>query len=544
MDATCPRCGKFCSRANKFCDMCGVNLEACWKKSPPLWFRVLAEAPTEMPRAKPAALGKAAAPVKETQVDPRALAGGGGFAGGALEEDAAPEEDIPLPPRKAPPSHASGSATKASAPVPPPAARAAASAPGSLDLSADLGSLDLGSLSSDGVFDLGSGDGGSPFGSPGAFPSMDAGSGFDLGGGGLSDISSFDAPDLGPVASSDRMAATPGGDGVFDLGGGLGGDGLFAGGGVGGGPGGFDLGGASLPGLDLGGGSLPGLDLGGASLPGLDLGNGSMAGLSGGLSFGADGGLEGIGGGSQSGFGGFDLGNPMDDSIPGMASGLAAPAAKRGPPAKGGGMGEFATLAFDPSASRTELPVGNPGRAAAPAPAAPQAKAAGGPKRPPQIDELVMSQPAQKMASSPEVDFSALADNAFEGFGPSSGEVDFSSLSSVGDPVAGGQNPFESMSLADFSAADLGGATGEVDFSAIADGASLEGLENSMDFSGLSSLEFIPPPEARGGGGPSKDGFDLGGGGTDIYDLDGDALASGDEELLKASLLNYKPPKR
>jgi hypothetical protein len=139
------------------------------------------------------------------------------------------------------------------------------------------------------------------------------------------------------------------------------------------------------------------------------------------------------------------------------------------------------------------------------------------------------------------VDFSALADGGgLGGLGAGSGEVDFSSLSSLGDQPMG-DNPFESLSFADFSSADLGGATGEVDFSAIADGASLEGLENSMDFSGLSSLEFVPPPTG-GAASFSEDSLSLGGAGTEVYDLDDNALNSGEDELLKASLLNYKPP--
>lgn len=528
-EATCPRCGKFANKSSKYCDFCGADVAQCWAKAPPPWFTSLETIPLKKLVGAKRAPARKPVEARENLVAPQAISGGGGFAGGALGQG---DEAADISVTGMGESLAAGGGLGLEAP----------DGGGLGDLASLGGGLDLGGGLGDGL-DLGGG--GLDLGpAPGAEPAPAPDGTFDLG------VAAADAEDLEALAGLQKRPgkapakapakraappppAPPADEGVFDLGAGdLGGGGLDLGS-----LGGLDLGGASMPGLDLGAQSSIGLDLGGASMPGLDLGAASLPGLD--LGTGSMPGLD-LGGAADSGDGLSLESGPSTQAQP-----AAAPRGKTAPPAAKPAKGEFATLAFDPSASRGELPVQAPppGKKGA-GPGAP-AKAAGpgvkGPPEPPTLGAGAgRSGGAGAMVSSPDVDFSALAGGGMEGFGAGSAEVDFSSLSSLSDR-APGDNPFGSLSMGDMSAPDLGGATGEVDFSAIADGGSLEGLENSMDFSGLSSLEFVPPPA---GAGAAQDGFSMDAGATDVYDLDDNALNSGEDELLKASLLNYKPPKR
>lgn len=179
-----------------------------------------------------------------------------------------------------------------------------------------------------------------------------------------------------------------------------------------------------------------------------------------------------------------------------------------------------------------------------------------------------VSSPMASAAGGGEIDFSALSTLGAPGGGAlqSSDEVDFSSLSSLSQSQEGGDS-------LDLSLSNFGGDLGEVDFSAVsADLGAPPKDGDAIDFSGLSSIDVAPPPKRQ----TSSMGMSDSGSGTGeiVYDLDlsfTDAPAPGDlgiqspqpvagpgsdgefvlddqdglldDDLLKASLISYQPPK-
>jgi len=218
--------------------------------------------------------------------------------------------------------------------------------------------------------------------------------------------------------------------------------------------------------------------------------------------------------------------------------------------------GSVPTLSFDPSAvsgssglgttPATGDPFGAPGSDGAydldgafGAPAAPAARGGGG--------GGFVAEPA-----SGEIDFSALS--ADSGLGSGSGEVDFSNLSTLENSQSG-DSAGEAL---DLSLSNFGGGLGELDFSSLVQDASGggSGAADAIDFSGLSSIDIAPPLAASSagvpGGGRKSDDivYDLdldldggGGGGGSGFGFDDKDMSSMEDDLLKASIISYKPHK-
>ena len=406
----------------------------------------------------------------------------------------------------------------------------------------------------------------------GVDPSLDLSGDFaaDLSAPGLSgdDFSADLSADLSGELGAD-FSADLGGDLGADLGGGLGGD-LNAdlGGGLGGDLGadfsadlGADLGGGLDAGLsgeisnefstdfsgelsaDLSGELSASGEIGGVDFTGLDLGLGGDGGpaSSGELDFSA---LE-SSPASAPGSDVFDLDAGLDasfDNGPSMdlsfqTSGPAEDA------------GSVPTLSFDPSAV-----AGASGLSATPAASEPLdlGGGEGGGDGVYDLDAQLGGGFSAEPASG-EIDFSALS--ADSGLVDGSGEVDFSNLSTLENSQSG-DSAGEAL---DLSLSNFGGGLGELDFSSLVQDASGvgggSGAADAIDFSGLSSIDIAPPltqsSPGSGSGAASDDiVYDLdldlggdGGGAPSGFGLDDKSMSAMEDDLLKASIISYKPNK-
>jgi len=206
--------------------------------------------------------------------------------------------------------------------------------------------------------------------------------------------------------------------------------------------------------------------------------------------------------------------------------------------------GSLPTLSFDPAAATGGLDdLG----------ASPLGIATQGASEVYDLDAQLGSGSGPAIGGSGEIDFSALSGDV-----PSasdSGNVDFSNLSTLDQSSSsdtGGD-------VLDLSLSNFGGGMGELDFSSLVQDASgpATGEGDAIDFSGLSSIDVAPPAGAASGSGSGDRPAD-----DIVYDLDLDAASSPgtadgpvadgfgfdasdmsgmEDDLLKASIISYKP---
>lgn len=163
--------------------------------------------------------------------------------------------------------------------------------------------------------------------------------------------------------------------------------------------------------------------------------------------------------------------------------------------------------------------------------------------------------PAASAPGGPDIDFSALGGAPAPGLG--SGDIDFSNLSTL-DTSQSGDSGGDAL---DLSLSNFGGGLGELDFSSLVQDASAGaggggGRGDAIDFSGLSSIDIAPPAAGVGssasGERPSDDvvydlDLDMGAtnaGGLDLgFGFDDKDMSEMGDDLLKASMISYKPSK-
>ncbi len=393
----------------------------------------------------------------------------------------------------------------------------------------------------------------------GADPAIDLSGDFaaDLSAPGLSgdDFSADFSADLSADLSGDFAAdlggdlgADLGADLSTDFGGGLGGDlGADLGGGLSGEMSSeFSADFSGELSADLSGELSPGGDMGGVDFTGLDLGlGGDGPASSGELDFSA---LE-SSPASAPGSDVFDLDAGLDASFDNGPS-IDLSFQTSGPADMDAG--SVPTLSFDPSAV-----AGASGLSATPAASEPLDLGSGGGESgggdgvydlDAQLGGGFSAEPA-----SGEIDFSALS--ADSGLGEGSGEVDFSNLSTLENSQSG-DSAGEAL---DLSLSNFGGGLGELDFSSLVQDASGigggSGAADAIDFSGLSSIDIAPPltqsNPGNSGDRPSDDivydlDLDLGGdvgGAPSGFGLDDKSMSAMEDDLLKASIISYKPNK-